>query len=153
MTQTGQRYQRAITDAQRRADGKGRQIETSRGDVLSEVTRPDCEAGRSQILLELSVHQVHLPQVRLERIRRHPRPVLHRRTEMGIALDAHPRNEDELILFALRERVRLAPVKVSNDRDHRLSLPAAMSPASADFVPRNHAPELLPLARITGSCP
>ena len=59
----------------------------------SSVTQPRTEAVRSeraQLLVQLGVDQMHMTQVRLRRVARNARAMLHGRAAMRIAVDTLP---------------------------------------------------------------
>ena len=59
-------------------------------DVLAHLPRRHGEAGGAQLVVQLGVDQVHLAQVGLGRVARHPRAVLDGHALMRVALDAEP---------------------------------------------------------------
>src|SRR3546814_8316106 len=82
-------------------------------DVLADLARPDVEPLRLQLVEQFGVDQVDLPEVRLGRVARDARAVLHRLAEMRVAGDTEAGDEADLGLIGLAERVRGAAA----DRD------------------------------------
>ncbi len=68
-------------------------------DVLAHLTGRDGEAGGRQLSMQLRVEQVHLAQIGLGRIARHPRAVLDRLAHVRVVFDSEPRQELPDICF------------------------------------------------------
>src|SRR3546814_19715743 len=66
-------------------------------DVLADLARPDVEPLRLQLVEQFGVDQVDLPEVRLGRIARDARAVLHRLAEMRVAGDNEARSEERRV--------------------------------------------------------
>jgi hypothetical protein len=64
------------------------------------------EAPSVQFLQQLVLEQVHLPEVRLRRVARHTRPMLHGDTGVRVAFDAEPFDEGEARFGVLAEGMR-----------------------------------------------
>lgn len=78
--------------------GSRRQLEerdAAGRDVLSHRAGRHRETGAGQLVVQLTVDEVHLPQVRLRGIPGDPRPVLHRRPAMRVPLDAETDQETD----------------------------------------------------------
>ena len=67
---------------------KRQQVYAAGGDVLAQIARHYREAGSRKLVMQFALDQMDLTQIGLGRINGHPRPMLHRDAEMGIALDA-----------------------------------------------------------------
>ena len=50
----------------------------------------DREARGAQLVVQFGVDEVHLAEIRLDRVTRDPRAVLHRHAQVRVALDAEP---------------------------------------------------------------
>ena len=96
-------------DMQPRPLRQAQQIDAARGDVLAQVRRRHPKAALSQLIEQLCLHQVHLPQVRHCRVARHARAVLHRHPHMRIALHAQPLQQPDRQRRLLAEPVRPIP--------------------------------------------
>ena len=64
---------------------------------------PICPAATAkpaaaQLVVQLGVDQVHLAQVGLGRVARHPRAMLDRHAQMRVALDAQPGQQPDAVL-------------------------------------------------------
>src|SRR6476659_6867865 len=121
---------------QSRSGRKLEQRDTARRDVLPQLTRTHREAGRGELVVQLGVNEVHLPEIRLRRIARQARAMLYGDAEMGVAIDAQAFNQSNRRLILLAERVRIASrdgddrcahaffrdaMLLARDRDHRAS--------------------------------
>ena len=74
-------------------------------DVLAHQPRRHVEAGGAQLVVELGVDQVHLPQVRLGRVTPHARAVLDRLADVRVTVDAEPCHQQDPVRVRLRHRV------------------------------------------------
>lgn len=107
-----------IAEPQPCPDGQAQQVDAARGDVLPELTRGDREASRGQLVVEFAVDQMDLAQVGLRRVLGHPRPVLHRHPEMGVAFHAEPRQQTDPVADGLAEVVSLVTADGGHGRGH-----------------------------------
>ncbi len=74
--------------------------------------------------MKLSVDQMHLPQIRLSRINRHPRAVLNGLAGVGITFHPDPGEKTDPLILLLAEAVRAAPTNSDyNAGGFHLSLP------------------------------
>jgi len=106
VSKTCQRHQNIVADSKHRPDWEADEVESRRGDVLSELARANLVARFSNFLEQLRHHQMHLAQVRLVRVSSDPGSVLHRRPEVGIANHSEAGFESDRCLRILRELVR-----------------------------------------------
>jgi hypothetical protein len=120
VSQAGHLDDRRRAEVEARAGRQREQLDAARGDVLPQHARPDREAGGRELVVELRMDQVDLPQVRLRGVSRHPGAVSDRLAEMRVALDAEPREQSDRVRAGLRERVRLAPAHGRHDGARRL---------------------------------
>jgi len=86
--QSGDLHNSLLAESQPSAGGQAEQVDAARSDILAEVAWYHRVAGRSKLLVQLGVNEVHLTKVRLGGIARHARAVLHGDTLMRIAIDA-----------------------------------------------------------------
>jgi hypothetical protein len=103
-------------DSQPRAGRKREDIEPPRRDILAEITGLDMESLRREFIEELRVHQVYLPQVRLARIARDPRTVLHRGPGVGVSFGAEPFEEPDSLVHSLAETMLAVDAHGDDDR-------------------------------------
>lgn len=66
------------------------QVDTSGGDVLPHVSRPDLEPDAAELVVELGMNEVDLPEVGPGRITAYPRSVLHGCAEVRVAFYTEP---------------------------------------------------------------
>ncbi len=98
--------------------GTGRQpeeIDATRGDVLAHLPCRHDETRGTQLVVQLSVEQVHLPQVGLARIPRHARAMLDRMPHVRVALDTQPGQKPNAFPIRLAHRVCRAAAHRSHD--------------------------------------
>jgi len=84
-----------------RARRQREQVHAARRDVLAHLPWRDGEARGPQLVVQLGVDQVDLPEVRPARVACHPRAMLHGRARMRVALDAEPGDETDALLGRL----------------------------------------------------
>src|SRR5918997_4276520 len=106
--------ERLLAEAERGPGRQAEQVDAAGGYVLAHLPGPDVEARRPQLVVELRVYQVDLPEVRSRRVPSHPGAVLHRLAHVGVALDAEPRQEPDAVFGRLAEGVPRAAAY----RDH-----------------------------------
>ena len=87
---------------QRQAD----QVEAAGGDVFAQLPGLHIEAREGEILQPFLADQMHLTQVRLQGIDRHPRAMLHKGAAMGVALNPQAFQQGELRGRSLGEGMR-----------------------------------------------
>ena len=75
-----------------------------RVDVFAHLPGRHDETGGAQFVMQLGVDQVHLAQVRLGRIARHPRSMLDRAAQMRVVLDAETGQQPDAADVRLAER-------------------------------------------------
>ena len=85
------------------------EIDATCSHVLAEIARFDREPSRTKLVVQLGVDEVHLPQVRLQRVPRHARPVPDGDALMRVSLHAQPRDETDTGLRRLAEGVAATP--------------------------------------------
>jgi hypothetical protein len=73
---------------QPRAFREREQIEPARGDVLADFARPHVKSCRAQFIVQFGVDQMNLTEIGLCRVFSDAHQVLHRLTQMRIALYA-----------------------------------------------------------------
>ena len=110
------------------------QIDARRGDVLAEVSRRDVEPLCHQLLEEFGTNEVHLAEVRLRRVDSNTRPVAHRRSAVGVAVDAETGNERRLLLRLLRERMSRAEVQGDDKSGHAVESDTPIPPAVGELT-------------------
>ncbi len=88
IAQTGHLKHRFVSNSEQRAPWQGEEIDASRGDVFSELSRTNAKTLRVQLVEQLGVDQVNLTKVRLVGVNPDAGPVLDKRPLMPIALDA-----------------------------------------------------------------
>jgi hypothetical protein len=103
VTQAGDSYYCRLAQAKLRSCGELEKFNALGGDVLAEVAVGDCKPLRCELIEELAVQKVNLPQVRLGGVLRDARPVLHGDSSMCIAVDTEPRDENDVRGAAFRE--------------------------------------------------
>lgn len=74
-------------------------------DVLAHDAGGYMEALRAQLVVEFSVDEVHLAEVRLTRVASHPRAMLDGPAAVSVALYAQPSKQPDAIRVGLAERV------------------------------------------------
>jgi hypothetical protein len=84
-------------------------VETAGRDVLTHLANSDIEATSPQFVVQLGVDQVHLAEVGLSGVRGDAGSMLHRRSAMGVAVDAEPGDEHDLVRCRLGEAVAFIP--------------------------------------------
>ena len=77
------------------------------------------KARLPQFVVQFAVDQVHLTQIRLRRIARHPRTVFYRRAEMRVALDPEPLDQPDAVLVGFDQCVAWT---AAHRRDHSAHL-------------------------------
>ena len=87
----------------RSARAQAQQVDAARGDVLAHDARPDPETGPGQLVQQLAVDQMHLPQIGLGGIRPDPGTVLDRDAHVRVALHAQPGQQRDGRLQRLAE--------------------------------------------------
>jgi hypothetical protein len=102
-----------------RARRKAEQVDAASCDILAEVAGANVKTCRVQLVVQLAMDKVNLPQVRLCRVPRDPRSVFDGGSRMRVGLDAQSGNQANVRLRALAERVRLAPVNACDDSFRR----------------------------------
>jgi len=88
VAQSGDLDQGVLPELQERIAREPKQFDASSEDVLAHLPGGDAKAELAQLGMQLDMDEVYLAQVRLRGVRGHSTAVLHRRSEMGIAL--HP---------------------------------------------------------------
>ena len=76
-----------VAQMQPRAGRELQQMDAASRDVLAHQAGRQLETGWLQLVVQLGMDQVHLPQVRLAGVARHPGAVLDRRTEVSVPFD------------------------------------------------------------------
>jgi len=90
------------------------QFDAGSEDVLAHLPGGDVKAELAQLGMQLDMDEVYLAQVRLCGVRGHSTAVLHRRSEIGIALHPQPREQGDLVGDSLAEAV----LAIAADRHH-----------------------------------
>lgn len=94
IAQSSHLQHRLRADAQHGGARQAEQIKPSRENILAQIARADSETPHLQFVEQFGMDQVNLPQIRLRRIHRDARTMLHRRPAMRIA--AHPVSGDQV---------------------------------------------------------
>jgi hypothetical protein len=140
VAQAGYLDHRSFTQMQARPARQRQQVETARRDVLTHLASADFEADRAQLVVQLGLDQVDLPQIGLLWLARLARKMLDRTAEMRITLYAQAAQELDPILGRFTERVRRA----SADGDDRRigAVHRAQSCLLASRAPSTREPSL-----------
>ena len=114
VAQAGELDDGVLAEVEPGADGQGEQVDAAGRDVLAEVAGCHREPATSELVEQLGLHEVDLPEVR-RRVRLAARHVLHHRARVRIPLDPDPGRKPHHVLVDLGERVHSAPAH----RHHR----------------------------------
>lgn len=95
--------ERVGAESKHRARWQAEQLQTARGDVLAEGAWGNDVTFGTELVVELGVDQMHLPEIGLSRIGCDSRPVLHSGAEVGIAGYAQAGDERNLLGCRLAE--------------------------------------------------
>ncbi len=105
VAQAGDLDHGAISDAQPGARRQPQQVDPARGDVLAHLAVGDPEAGRPQLVLQLTVDEMDLTQVRPAAMAPKSGSVLHRRPHVHVSIDPKARQQPDLPADLLGHRV------------------------------------------------
>jgi hypothetical protein len=123
VAKAGEGDESTAAEAQDAAGREAEQVDVTGRDVLADVTGAYVEARGDELVMELALDQVHLPEVGLCRVDRHPRAMLDRRAAVGVTLHAEAGDEQHLVDGRLREVVSVAPVQMGDAPEHPLMMP------------------------------
>jgi hypothetical protein len=114
VAQAGQLDDGVVAEVEPGADGQAEQVDAAGRDVLAEVARCHGEPATRELVEQLGLHEVDLPEVR-RRVRLASRPVLNCRAGVHVALDADPGREPHHVRVDFGEPVHSTPAH----RHHR----------------------------------
>ena len=101
--QSGDPHACIIAEVQQRVRRQAKQIDSASRHILAQLSRRDREPRARDLVEQLRVHQVHLPQIRLRRVAGDAGPVLDRGAGVRIAFHAPPFDEDDVVDDGLAE--------------------------------------------------
>lgn len=119
-----------ITDRKDGAHRQPEQIAASGRYVLAQGARYEDVACRVHLVVELGVHEMHLPQIRLLRIRCHATAMLHCAPRVRVTFDADTGEQSDRRLGCLAEFVVIARVH-ADDNPVALGTTLATLPGTA----------------------
>lgn len=124
IAQSGHLNDRVGTEVQPGAAGQAEEVQAAGGDVLAHLPRCDIEAAISQLVVELGMNEVDLPQVRLCRVGPNSGAMLH--GHPGVRIVVHPDTGDKVdaVRIQLAECVHTATA----DGDDFPSVPLSIHP-------------------------
>lgn len=88
IAKTGHEHFRTTAELERRIPRQGQEIEATGENILAHRARADLEAFRFQLVMKFLMNEMHLPEIGLRRIGRHPRTMFDRHAHMGVTVDA-----------------------------------------------------------------
>src|SRR5215472_1192052 len=118
VAQTGHLDHRHLAKPQARAGRQPQQIDAAGRHILTHLSGRDGEALVLQAVVQLAVDEMHLAQIGLSRVARHPRAVLDRGPRMRVSLDAEPGHQPDAVLVGLDQRVSRAAADRGHDPVH-----------------------------------
>ena len=92
---------RLVAQSQSRAGRQPEQVDAARGHVLAHLAGRHLEPALAQLVMELGMNEVDLPQIGLRRIRAHAREMLEPLPEMSIPLNPEPGEQTFPVVSAL----------------------------------------------------
>ncbi|KPV48361.1 hypothetical protein SE17_38480 [Kouleothrix aurantiaca] len=96
-------YHGLLANMEARAVRQPQQVDPAGRNIFAHIASPHAKPGRAQLVVQLAVDQMHLPQVRLRGVGGDARAVLHGDAQVRIARHAQPFQQFDARLAGLAE--------------------------------------------------